>query len=66
MSEETRDKTHCQPPLSTYGHTHQPFVPALDHLASAEDEREGFTGCVGVELLAVGEFADVSGLRGQQ
>jgi hypothetical protein len=57
--EGSRD-THSQPPLTADIHTHQTLVPALDDLSTAEDEREGFTGRVGVELLAVGELADVS------
>lgn len=58
--EGSRD-THSQPPLTADVHTHQTLVPALDDLPAAEDEREGFTGRVGVELLAVGEFTNVPG-----
>jgi hypothetical protein len=48
-------------PLSTNGHTVQTLVPTLDDFTSTEDEGEWRAGGVGVELLAVGQFTNVSG-----
>lgn len=46
--------------LSTDGHTVQSLVPSLDDFPSAENEGEWCTGSVGVKLLAVGQFTNVS------
>jgi len=48
--------------FTTNGHADESLVPTLNDLSTTEEEREGGTTSVGVELLAVVELTDVSGV----
>lgn len=52
--------THGQAALTTDGHTNETLVPTTDDLAAAEDKLERRPGSVGVKLLAILEFTNVS------
>jgi len=53
-------------PLSTNGHAVQSLVPTFNDFSSTQDEREWCTGSVGVELLSVGQFTNVSNISFEQ
>lgn len=48
--------------FTTNGHADESLVPTLNDLSTTEEERKGGTTSVGVELLAVVELTDVSGV----